>query len=75
MHPDTISMAVFQFKAKETNILKLVFNNKEFTFDNNVIIECYDTCMSIGTKLDDGKVHTLYVEYAMVMGVEVIEQS
>lgn len=75
MHPDTLQLAVWKFKANDGNILKLVFNNQEFTYDNKVIIECYDTCFCISSKLGDGTVHTVYIEYGIIMGVEVIEQG
>lgn len=29
--------------------------------------------MTLSSKLDDGKIHTLYIEYQFVQGVEVIE--
>ena len=75
MHPDTVALAVSKFKLSDKNILKLVFNNKEFVYDNKVLMECYETCLCITSKLDTGNVHNVYLEYGLIMGVEVIEQG
>ena len=66
-------LAVSQFKMNSESVLKLVFNGREFNYDNSVLIECYDTCLCISSRLDDGKVHNVYVEYNFIAGVEVIE--
>ena len=50
-----------------------MFNGQEFLYDNSVLIECNQTCMTLSSKLDDGKIHTLYIEYNLIQGVEVIE--
>jgi hypothetical protein len=73
MNPSTIMLAVSQFKMNSESVLKLVFNGREFNYDNDVLIECYDTCLCISSRLDDGKVHNVYVEYNFIAGVEVIE--
>lgn len=73
MNAQTVMLAVSKFKMNPNSILKLVFNNREFIYDNNVLVECYDTCLCISSKLDDGKVHNVYVEYNFIAGVEVIE--
>ena len=75
MHPNTVKLAVNKFRLSDKNLLKIVFNNQEFTYDNNIIVECYDTCLCLSSKLDDNNVHTVYIEYAIIMGVEVIEQG
>jgi hypothetical protein len=73
MNPSTIMLAVSKFKMNSESVLKLVFNGREFNYDNDVLIECYDTCLCISSRLDDGKVHNVYVEYNFIAGVEVIE--
>ena len=73
MNAQTIMLAVSRFKMNSESVLKLVFNGREFLYDNDVLIECYDTCLCISNRLDDGKVHCVYVEYNFIAGVEVIE--
>lgn len=75
MQADTVALAVGQFKMNDKNLLKLLFNNNEFLYDNKVLVECYDTCLCITSKLDTGNVHTVYLEYGLIRGVELIEQS
>ena len=73
MRAETIALAVSRFKLSGNHKLKLVFNGQEFLYDNSVLIECNQTCMTLSSKLDDGKIHTLYIEYNLIQGVEVIE--
>lgn len=73
MRAETVALAVSRFKLSENHKLKLVFNGQEFLYDNSVLIECNQTCMTLSSKLDDGKIHTLYIEYNLIQGVEVIE--
>lgn len=40
----------------------------------SIMIECNNTCMTLSSKLDDGKIHTLYIEYQLIQGVEVVEE-
>lgn len=75
MFAETVKLAVLKFKANYENSLRIVFNNQEFVYDNSMIIECYDTCLAISSKLDDGKVHTVYLEYNFIAGVEVVEPT
>ena len=73
MNDKTVALAVSRFKSSPDHKLKLVFNGAEYLYDNSIMIECYDTCITLASKLDDGKIHTLYIEYAFIQGVEVIE--
>lgn len=73
MNAETVALAVSRFKLSGNHKLKLVFNGQEFLYDNSVLIECNQTCMTLSSKLDDGKIHTLYIEYNLIQGVEVIE--
>lgn len=73
MRAETVALAVSRFKLSGNHKLKLVFNGQEFLYDNSVLIECDQTCMTLSSKLDDGKIHTLYIEYNLIQGVEVIE--
>jgi hypothetical protein len=73
MRAETVALAVSRFKLSGNHKLKLVFNGQEFLYDNSVLIECNQTCMTLSSKLDDGKIHTLYIEYNLIQGVEVIE--
>lgn len=73
MRAETVALAVSRFKLSPDHKLKLVFNGTEYLYDNSIMIECYDTCMTLASKLDDGKIHTLYIEYQLIQGVEVIE--
>lgn len=73
MRAETVALAVSRFKLSGNHKLKLVFNGQEFLYDNSVLIECNQTCMTLSSKLDDGKKHTLYIEYNLIQGVEVIE--
>lgn len=73
MRAETVALAVSRFKLSGNHKLKLVFNGHEFLYDNSVLIECNQTCMTLSSKLDDGKIHTLYIEYNLIQGVEVIE--
>lgn len=73
MRAETVVLAVSRFKLSGNHKLKLVFNGQEFLYDNSVLIECNQTCMTLSSKLDDGKIHTLYIEYNLIQGVEVIE--
>lgn len=73
MRAETVALAVSRFKLSGNHKLKLVFNGQEFLYDNSVLIECNQTCMTLSSKLDDGKIHTLYIEYNIIQGVEVIE--
>ena len=50
-----------------------MFNGAEYLYDDSIMIECNNTCMTLSSKLDDGKIHTLYLEYSFIQGVEVIE--
>lgn len=73
MRAETVALAVSRFKLSGNHKLKLVFNGQGFLYDNSVLIECNQTCMTLSSKLDDGKIHTLYIEYNLIQGVEVIE--
>lgn len=73
MRAETVALAVSRFKLSGNHKLRLVFNGQEFLYDNSVLIECDQTCMTLSSKLDDGKIHTLYIEYNLIQGVEVIE--
>ena len=73
MNAETVALAVSRFKLSPNHKLKLVFNRAEYLYDNSIMIECNSTCMTLSSKLDDGKIHTLYIEYQLIQGVEVIE--
>ena len=73
MRAETVALAVSRFKLSGNHKLKLVFNGQEFLYDNSVLIECTQTCMTLSSKLDDGKIRTLYIEFNIIQGVEVIE--
>ncbi|DBA35497.1 TPA: hypothetical protein vir249_00052 [Ariesvirus gravis] len=73
MNAETVALAVSRFKLSPNHKLKLVFNCAEYLYDNSILIECNNTCMTLSSKLDDGKIHTLYIEYQFIQGVEVIE--
>lgn len=73
MKAETVALAVSRFKLSPDYKLKLVFNSTEYLYDNSIMIECYDTCMTLASKLDDGRIHTAYIEYQFIQGVEVIE--
>lgn len=73
MKAETVALAVSRFKLSPNHKLKLVFNGTEYLYDDSIMIECNNTCMTLSSKLDDGKIHTLYIEYQFIQGVEVIE--
>lgn len=73
MKAETVALAVSRFKLSPNHRLRLVFNGEEYLYDDSIMIECNDTCMNLSSKLDDGKIHTLYIEYQFIQGVEVIE--
>lgn len=73
MKAETVALAVSRFKLSPNHRLNLVFNGVEYLYDDSVMIECNNTCMTLSSKLDDGKIHTLYIEYSFIQGVEVIE--
>lgn len=73
MKAETVALAVSRFKLSPNYRLKLVFNGAEYLYDDSVMIECNNTCMTLSLKLDDGKIHTLYLEYSFIHGVELIE--
>lgn len=73
MKAETVALAVSRFKLSTNHKLKLVFNGAEYLYDDSSMIECNNTCMTLSSKLDDGKIHTLYIEYSFIQGVEVIE--
>lgn len=73
MNAETVALAVSRFKLSSNHKLKLVFNGVEYLYDDSIMIECNNTCMTLSSKLDDGKIHTLYIEYSFIQGVEVIE--
>nr|DAF73432.1 MAG TPA: hypothetical protein [Caudoviricetes sp.] len=73
MNAETVALAVSRFKLSPDHKLKLVFNGAEYLYDNSVMIECYNTCITLTSKLDDDKIHTVYLEYSFIQGVELIE--
>lgn len=73
MNAETVALAVSRFKLSPDHKLKLVFNGAEYLYDNSVMIECYNTCITLTSKLDGEKIHTVYLEYSFIQGVEVIE--
>lgn len=73
MKAETVALAVSRFKLSPNHKLKLVFNGAEYLYDDSIMIECNNTCMTLSSKLDDEKIHTLYIEYQVIQGVEVIE--
>lgn len=73
MKAETVALAVSRFKLSPDHKLKLVFSGAEYLYDDSIMIECNNTCMTLSSKLDDGKIHTLYLEYQFIQGVEVIE--
>lgn len=73
MKAETVALAVSRFKLSPNHKLKLVFNGAVYEYDDSIMIECNNTCMTLSSRLDDGKIHTLYIEYQSIQGVEVIE--
>ena len=73
MNAETVALAVSRFKLSPNHKLKLVFNGAEYLYDDSIMIECNNTCMTLSAKVEDGKIHTLYLEYQFMRGVEVVE--
>lgn len=55
MKAETVALAVSRFKLSPNHKLKLVFNGAEYLYDDSIMIECNNTCMTLSSKLDDGK--------------------
>lgn len=73
MKAETVALAVSRFKLSPNHKLKLVFKGAEYLYDNSIMIECNNTGMTLSSKVDDGEIHTLYIKYQFIQGVEVIE--
>lgn len=61
MKAGTVALAVSRFKLSPDHKLKLVFNGAEYLYDDSIMIECNNTCMTLSSKLDDGK----YIHYIL----------